>query len=344
MVQDLPLLSVIVPVYKVEKYLAACLDSILAQTYTNFELIVIDDGSPDGCAAICDSYAERDKRVRVIHQRNAGLAGARNKGLDEAKGELIGFVDSDDSISPDMYLLLYEAMSAGNADISVCNYRCVDEMGQPVGEEESPIKDEVVVGNSAIIKKLEEDKSWFWVTAWNKLYRRDLFESLRFPQGKLHEDEFIIHHILVRCNKAACVSDASYFYLQRGGSITGSSFSLSRLDGAEALFDRAKVLLEHGVSSYSAYYACSVGLMVMTKGYECLDIHDSQYHKRYRELCMNFRWAASKLLASDLALICKMRLFLNRISPYYTWKYMERLMRKSGAGSSQGSNQARKAK
>ena len=148
MVQELPLLSIIVPVYKVEKYLSACLDSILVQTYTNFELIVIDDGSPDGCADICESYAARDQRVRVIHQQNAGLAAARNRGLDEAKGELIGFVDSDDTISPDMYSVLYEAMSAGKADICVCNYRCVDEMGHPVGEEDLPIKDEVIVGVS----------------------------------------------------------------------------------------------------------------------------------------------------------------------------------------------------
>lgn len=335
MVQELPLLSIIVPVYKVEKYLSACLDSILVQTYANFELIVIDDGSPDGCADICESYAARDQRVRVIHQQNAGLAAARNRGLDEAKGELIGFVDSDDTISPDMYSVLYEALSASKADICVCNYRCVDEMGHPVGEEDLPIKDEVIVGVSAIIKKLEEDKNWFWVTAWNKLYRRELLESLRFPQGKLHEDEFIIHHILVRCNKAACVSEALYIYLKRGGSITGSSFTLNRLDAAEALFDRAKVLMEHGVSSYSAYYACSVGLMVMTKGYVCLDIHDSHYRKRYKELCMHFRSAAAMLLRSDLALVWKIRLFFNRISPYYIWKYMERLMRKSGAGSPQ---------
>ena len=134
MAQEQPLLSIIVPVYKVEKYLTACLDSILMQTYTNFELIVIDDGSPDGCPSICDSYAARDKRLRVIHQNNAGLAAARNKGLDEARGDLIGFVDSDDTISPSMYMVLYEAMSGSKADISVCNYQCVDDAGYPVLE------------------------------------------------------------------------------------------------------------------------------------------------------------------------------------------------------------------
>lgn len=339
MVQDLPLLSIIVPVYKVEKYLAACLDSILVQTYANFELIVVNDGSPDCCASICDRYAMQDKRVRVIHQQNSGLAAARNKGMDEAKGELIGFVDSDDTICPSMYMVLYKAMSDSKADISVCNYRSVDEAGHSIGEEDFPIRDEVLDGTSAIIKKLEEDKSWFWVTACNKLYRRELLESLRFPQGKLHEDEFFIHHILVRCHKAACVSDALYKYLRRGGSITGSGFSLRRLDAAEALFDRAKVLLEHGMPSFSAYYACSAGLMVMAKGYECLDIHDIFYRNRYRELRRDFRSASAKLMTSDLQWVWKIRLLFNRFSPYYTWKYMERLIRKAGAGHWQESSQ-----
>lgn len=335
MAQDLPLLSIIVPVYNVEKYLAACLDSILAQTYAHFELIAIDDGSPDGSPSICDSYAARDKRVRVIHQQNAGLAAARNRGLDEARGDLIGFVDSDDTISPGMYMALYEAMAESRADISVCNYRCVDEAGSPVLEEDLPIRDEVLVGTEAIIRKLEEDKSWYWVIACNKLYRRELLEPIRFAQGKLHEDEFFIHHVLVRCHKAACVSGALYIYLQRGGSITGSGFSLRRLDAAEALFDRAGVLLEHGMPPRSAYYACSAGLMVMAKGYERLDTRDSLYRKRYRELRVNFRSAAARLIASDLPFVWKIRLLLNGLSPYYTWKYMERLMRKAGAGQAQ---------
>ena len=336
MAQELPLLSIIVPVYKVEKYLTACLDSILMQTYTNFELIVIDDGSPDGCPSICDSYAARDKRLRVIHQNNAGLAAARNKGLDEARGDLIGFVDSDDTISPSMYMVLYEAMSGSKADISVCNYQCVDEAGYPVLEEGRPIRDEVLEGTAAIIRKLEEDKNWYWVIACNKLYRRKLLESLRFPQGKLHEDEFFIHHVLVRCHKAACVSDALYIYLQRGGSITGSGFNLKRLDAAEALFDRAKVLLEYGMPSRSSYYACSAGLMVMAKGYERLDTRDILYRKRYRELCVIFRSASAQLMADDLPFVLKLRLLLNRFSPYYTWRYMERRIRKAGSGQAQG--------
>ena len=120
-----PTISIIVPVYKVEKYLQKCIDSILAQTFRDFELILVDDGSPDNCPALCDAAAQKDARIRVIHQKNGGLSAARNAGLDIARGEWIGFVDSDDAIEPEMYKTLYDIAVQENADVVVCNFRLV---------------------------------------------------------------------------------------------------------------------------------------------------------------------------------------------------------------------------
>ena len=127
--KEMPKISVIVPVYKVEPYLQKCIDSILAQTFRDFELILVDDGSPDNCPAICDAAAGKDERVRVIHRKNAGLSAARNAGLSAARGEYIGFVDSDDYIAPQMYQTLYDAMVKNDAQLAICNYTCIDSIG-----------------------------------------------------------------------------------------------------------------------------------------------------------------------------------------------------------------------
>ena len=130
-----PLLSIIVPVYDVERYLPKCIDSILAQTFTDFELILVEDGSPDNCPALCDAAAARDARIRVIHQKNGGLSAARNAGLDTARGEWVAFVDSDDTITPDFCEKLYAAVQDTGAQMVVCNYRQVDEALQPIEEQ-----------------------------------------------------------------------------------------------------------------------------------------------------------------------------------------------------------------
>ena len=179
-----PLLSIIVPVYKVENYLQKCIDSILAQTFTDFELILVDDGSPDGCPALCDAAAAKDARVRVIHQKNGGLSAARNAGLDVARGAWIGFVDSDDYIAPEMYEKLYRAVQSTGADLALCDYAKVDEAGVPGVQTHVPVPQKSLTGRELLQKA-------YWTTAqiaWNKLYRRTIFAQLRYPVGKLNED------------------------------------------------------------------------------------------------------------------------------------------------------------
>lgn len=232
-------ISVIVPVYNVEKYIKRCIESILGQTYANLEIILIDDGSQDGSGAICESYAELDNRVRVVHKVNEGLAEARNVGLRLSKGAYFAFIDSDDYIEPDMLEVLHRRIRQDDADLAICNFGYVDENG--VSDEERnrnlPVREEVLSGQEAF-GKLASEKYWYYVTAVNKLYRKEVFKEMSFPKGKFHEDEFAAHYILGKCRRVSCVGKVLYFYVQREKSIMNQTFSVKRLDVIEALCDR----------------------------------------------------------------------------------------------------------
>ena len=225
-----PLLSIIVPVYKVENYLPKCIDSILAQTFTDFELILVDDGSPDDCPALCDAAAEKDARVRVIHQKNGGLSAARNAGLDAARGAWIGFVDSDDYIEPEMYEVLYQAVQSTGADLALCNYAEVDEAGVPCQSMHVRLEKKVFAGQD-LLKNATDSMIQ---PAWNKLYRRAVFAQLRYPEGKLNEDLFLIPEVCLQIQKAVVVPKTLYYYVQRGGSIMSGNKTLRHFDAAEA--------------------------------------------------------------------------------------------------------------
>ena len=225
-----PLLSIIVPVYDVERYLPKCIDSILAQTFTDFELILVDDGSPDDCPALCDAAAEKDARVRVIHQKNGGLSAARNAGLDAARGAWIGFVDSDDYIAPEMYEVLYQAVQSTGADLALCDYAEVDEAGAPCQSMHVSLSEGELTGQEL----LKRASGLMVQLAWNKLYRRAIFTQLRYPEGKLNEDLFLIPEVCLQIQKAVVVPKALYYYVQRGGSIMNESKTLRHYDAAEA--------------------------------------------------------------------------------------------------------------
>ena len=238
-----PLLSIIVPVYDVENYLQKCIDSILAQTFTDFELILVDDGSPDNCPALCDAAAAKDARIRVIHQKNGGLSAARNAGLDAARGAWIGFVDSDDYIAPEMYETLYKAVQSTGADLALCDYVKVDETGALCTQTHVAVPQKSLTGRELLQKA-------YWTTvqiACNKLYHRTIFAQLRYPVGKLNEDFFVIPEICLNTQKAVVVPDVLYYYVQRGDSIMGKSRTLRHYDAAEAAQHYWNCLVENRV-------------------------------------------------------------------------------------------------
>ena len=227
----MPKISVIVPVYKVEKYLDRCISSILAQTYTDFELILIDDGSPDNCPELCDEYAKKDERIIVIHQENGGLSAARNTGIDwvfaNSDSEWITFVDSDDWVHRRYLEAMYNAVERYNVDISICGFiRTEKEVDFAFDE----------------LSYKEYTPEDFWVkdrpnatVAWGKLYKRYLFEQRRYPVGKLHEDEFVTYKLLFLQSKVAVIEDALYFYFQNTAGIMKQNWNLKRLDGIKAI-------------------------------------------------------------------------------------------------------------
>lgn len=225
------MISVIVPVYKVESYLDDCVKSILAQSYTDFELILVDDGSPDRCPAMCDDWAEKDGRIRVIHKENGGLSSARNAGLDVMRGEYLTFIDSDDYVRSDYLEKLYNALIEHSADVSVCGFV----LGKAEGEYESKAPT-VCTGKEACLAIYSENSvTMSMISACMKLYKSRLFENLRFPLGKLHEDQFVTYRAFYPCEKVVRVYEPLYYYRDSAVSITRSRFKIARYDNILAL-------------------------------------------------------------------------------------------------------------
>lgn len=221
-------ISVIVPVYRVEKYLPACIDSILNQTFTDFELILVDDGSPDRCPEICDEVARRDARVRAIHQANQGLSAARNAGIEAAHGAWLSFVDSDDFLAPDFLETLHDAAVRAGADCALCGVQLTDEAGQKIGQPLS-VADGVRTGRS-ILETLCRAPEITYLVAWNKLYRRDVFQTLRYPVGMQNEDTYLAAELFDTVQTVICVSKPMYFYRQRADSIMHTAVTTRNLD------------------------------------------------------------------------------------------------------------------
>lgn len=232
-----PLISVIVPVYKVEQYLEKCVESIKKQTYKNLEIILVDDGSPDNCPALCDSLAKTDKRIKVIHKPNGGLSDARNAGINIATGKFITFVDSDDYLNLNFIETLYHNLTETGSDVSICNFQDVYE-NEEVDTSLKETSKILTFDGSNKFEQLYKDLRLRFVTAWGKLYRKDIFDKVKYPVGKINEDEFVCHHILSLCDKV-CYSDVKYYYyLQRQNSIMHQKYSKKNLNIFEALYDR----------------------------------------------------------------------------------------------------------
>ncbi|PXV90159.1 glycosyl transferase family 2 [Lachnotalea glycerini] len=239
------LISVIVPVYKVEQYIRRCVDSIINQSYSDLEIILVDDESPDGCPEICEEYSQRDERIKVIHQKNKGLSGARNAGIDLARGEYIAFVDSDDFLAMDFIQILYQAIKKSNSDIAMCKYEYVK--GDYLTQSHKAGESYVYTGVQMIEKMYSPDGAFF-VVAWNKIYKKDLFDQVRYPNGRIHEDEATTHRLYYAAKQAVFVDWFLYGYFVGGESITRKKFNRNRLDWAWSVEQRLNFLEEKGLN------------------------------------------------------------------------------------------------
>lgn len=237
------------PIYNVEKYIHECINSILNQTFTDFELILIDDGSLDSCPNICDEYAKCDSRVRVIHQENRGVAYSRNLGIELAEGEFITFVDSDDYIDNRMYEVMINCSTEYKSEMVMCDYTYIYERDKGM-DINKPKLDNIKVENLNNIRCLQGlygyDPIAFEVL-WNKIYKKDLFDNLKFEEDRIHEDSIIIHELLYKCNKTTYIHEQLYFYRKRENSITYNAARTTSLDKIYALKKRMDFFMDKGL-------------------------------------------------------------------------------------------------
>lgn len=238
-----PLISVIIPVYNVEKYLHRCLDSVIAQTYQNLEIICVDDGSIDESGRICDQYAVRDARIKVIHQENQGLSAARNRGLDVAEGEYIAFVDSDDYILEGMYKKMLDKLLDYSVDLCVCQWQYEFSDGRQVVKKKNI--DPTIYGCKTSLEFARflyrgNYENGVVVAAWNKLYRRALLDKIRF-EGRIHEDEAFCGRIMAKNISVYVMEEQFYVYAQNGDSLTNKPFSANKFFFLDALAERREL-------------------------------------------------------------------------------------------------------
>lgn len=293
----MPMISVIVPVYKVEKYLRRCVNSLLNQDYDDYEIILVDDGSPDGCPQICDEYAN-DERIRVIHKENGGLSDARNVGTNEAQGDYIIYVDSDDYVDKNHISSLWKALKENNADIScsppIMEYEKVNTVIDEVGG--NYINNNELFKTFAVNKTLGQEMILYGrpvgTSAWSKLIKKEYCLKHPFPKGKVMEELATTFYLLDEASMVAVTGIPTYHYVQRQGSILHSSFSLNEIDEYMALAE--KYVLDATTDSMKAAAAakvfllgrrlgCSVPEDRKKEGYRIIN----SYCRKYLKLCLN---------------------------------------------------------
>lgn len=239
---DKPLISVVVPIYNVEMYLERCIDSIRQQTYSKLEIILVDDGSLDNCGAICDRYKEKDNRIKVVHKKNGGLSDARNVGITVAQGEYLTCIDSDDFVSPYFVENLWDAAKEYNCDIATSWFvKYCEGDNVPLTNKLKLEKVQVLDRESFYEKLLYQDG--VEVSAWGKLYRRNLFRGVEYPVGKLYEDIATTYLLVEKVNKIAVIPNIDYFYFQRTTSIAQEKFTVKKLDAIEHMSNFRKFIV-----------------------------------------------------------------------------------------------------
>ncbi|WP_346676746.1 glycosyltransferase family 2 protein [Erysipelatoclostridium sp. An173] len=278
------LVSVIVPIYNVEDYLEKCVNSIINQTYKNLEIILVDDGSTDKSSEICDSFALKDNRIKVVHKVNGGLSDARNAGIDIANGTYYSFIDSDDYISENTIESLLKCALDASSEIAICNIIKFNKKGI-----ESPFY--CPVNKKTIYNGIDRFKTLNQPSVCNKLFYARLFDNIRFPKGKYYEDTFVYHELLYKANSVVLTGENGYWYLTRdSGIIEQSKYNKNYFDFIEAVWLRAKFLIEHGIQPYgneaclSLYVAVSnmeKNLIKTSENIDCFKLAKERYRFAY---------------------------------------------------------------
>ena len=279
-----PLISIIIPVYNVERYLDRCIESIISQTYRNLEIIIIDDGSSDSCGEKCDFWAAKDPRIIAVHQSNGGHSRARNAGLDRMTGNYVMFVDSDDYIDPCMVEKLYTALLTNQTRIAMCGFWYEDLTGNRYNVDN---RNSIMNGKVEKMKALELfchiNHYTCFLAVWNKIYDSALFQTVRFPPGKLCEDAFVMYQLIFQCDEISCISEKLYYYVQSPDSITRKEKTVRHLDAVEAFCSMARFCEEkkcNGISACATQRAINEYLYYMN----CLNPSTTEEKERIFEV------------------------------------------------------------
>lgn len=325
----MPKISIVVPVYKVEEYLSRCVESILSQTYNDFELILVDDGSPDDSGKICDGYADRDTRVKVIHQKNAGLSAARNAGIEwtltNSNSEWISFIDSDDWIHPRYLELLLNAAIETQSSVSICAFIKTE-------------NDEPDIAMDKFNYKLISTQEFFInnnvnaVIACAKLYKKDAFSDIRFPIGKLHEDEFTTHKVLFKYENISFIEAGMYYYYINPESIMNSNWSPKRLVILDAIKSQREFFKERNMTNVynfciKKYILCLDAQIMNIKKSNNTELEKTylpklekelrkylkKQNKRYRLTLREYPWIYEKAYPNLMNIYWTLRSAINKI-------------------------------
>lgn len=315
----MPTISVIIPIYKVEHYLDACVASVAAQTFEDLEILLVDDGSPDGCPALCDAWAKKDPRVRVIHKKNGGLSDARNAGIDAATGQFLAFVDADDLLEPDTLRRAFEAQKQHNADLVIFNLCFADEDGHPLPEPDFTIFREETLTPAQFWDRyyatIGPCRNYYEISC-NKLYKRELFRTLRYRLNKRFEDAFLLPDLIDQCKTIACLSYQGYIYIQRKGSIMSQGSSLNYLDRSEYQLERCDYFAAHG-DFRRAEGVLNETIRNLSEKYR-FDLSSPAQRARYRSNCRACAEAYNKMAAQTGNKGMRLRALLLRLGlkPY----------------------------
>lgn len=309
-------ISIIAPVYQVEKYIGQCIESVINQTFKNFELILIDDGSKDKSGNICDEYAKRDKRIHVVHTENKGAASARNRGLDLATGKYIAFVDGDDYLAENMLDKLYKVITQENCDVVVCDF--LNLHANPDKDFSLQLSDSKVSGRE-ILSHLKNQKNYgVWTIVWNKLYKKEILKDLRFPEGKYFEDEIFSDQLYLRCNEVQVISDVLYYHRVLETSTMNTQKIRNYLDLIDAFQLRINLYLENRLPDDEVYKV----LIYMLESYtKCAKADFMGNDKERLKQAKRFIRKSSRILIKKrLSFIKKCSLILIAFFPVFTYQ------------------------
>lgn len=310
-------ISVIVPIYNVEKYLRDCIESIICQTYTNLEIILVNDGSTDNCENICNEYVKKDSRIKLINKGNGGLSSARNAGIDVANGDYLVFIDSDDYVNKSMIEVLRNLLINNNADIAQCEFEKFYDSKNI--SDNSTFKETITVKNNkeALLSLSKIDgKGVNAVVAWNKIYKKKLFDDIRYPINKIHEDQFTTYKLIYKANKIVYTNKKLYYYRQRENSIMNSKFDKKRLVVLDAIEE--KINFFKGMEKYESVYYESIHQYINNaignyKKYKESNPNDCITLKNIKKRLNKIYFIAIK--SSNISLKIKIKLTLFIINP-----------------------------